>query len=213
MDMDTLITVVFVAVIIAFQLFGSIAGRLLKQGRSAPGQSEKKEGLLTRVGREIQRAMEEAAAKQREASHDDAPPDRVREEEKTVVDEGPGKKPAPATRRPAPRRTAPTRPAIKKPERRTPAVSAPSVARSVVRKQEKPAAVESVQEDKALMADIRQGLLEAAAPDKPGVSPAMTGQDGPALAGIEPGNGYEADDLRRAVVWSEILAPPVALRE
>jgi hypothetical protein len=63
------------------------------------------------------------------------------------------------------------------------------------------------------MADIRQGLLEAAGTEKPGAGAAITGEQLHVPGAMEPGPGYEADDLRRAVVWSEILAPPVALRD
>ena len=210
-DTDTLITVAFVAVIIAFQLFGSVAGRLLKQNRTAPGKPANKEGLLTRINREIKLAMEEAAAKQRGDSREEAPPDRVREE--ALADKGrPEKKAAPVIRRPAPGQTPSTRPAVK----RAAVKAAPSVARPDVKKKEKSAAASAAAEDKALISEIRQGILESAAVaavEKPGAGHAITVEDSHASAGIESGPGYEAGDLQRAVVWSEILAPPVALRD
>ncbi len=153
-NIDTIITVVFVAVIILFNVFGTIFSRLIKRGQAGSDKTARTapaEGLFqtlkSRVSNEIQVAMDQVAV--------------------------------PKTARPA-------SPKAQKPK--------------------PPPAVPSREED-ALIDDIRQELMRedvvAEAPE------ARKREGGLALADLS----FSGRDLRRAVIWSEILAPPLALRE
>lgn len=183
--MDTLITVAFVAVIILFQVFGAVAGRLLKRGQSGPEEKAPEAGgvlktLVTRVSREIQMAMEQAAANQGKAPPAEYPePEGLSASGKQQQDR---------------RQTAVSRLPGERPTRIRPIVKKPAA----------PAAVEPAPEEQSLIDDIRQELLNDAVRE-------MEIDDGSAPAASPA--GYAASDLRQAVIWSEILAPPVALRK
>ena len=163
MDIDTLLTVIFVVVIILFQLFGAIAGRLIKKNKSEP---DKPDGVLqtlkTRVSKEIQTAMDQVAAAQ-----------------------GKSDRPVQTKEIPAQTRSAP---------------------RSPVKKQKPPPAV-SIREEEELIDQIRKDLMEADVTEA--ANEVRRTERRPASAMTS----YTGADLRRAVIWAEILGPPVALKD
>lgn len=171
-DIDTIVTVVFVAIIIVFNVFGTILSRLVKgkkTGANKKGRAAKADGILqtlkSRVTDEIQTAMEQVAVAQGKQG---------------------------ATARPAQTPVQPGRPlrsteGVKKTAGSTPAISN--------------------REEAALIDQIRQEMLGDEDFQETRKAEMVESDPVPAAG------GYAVTDLRRALIWSEILAPPLALRD
>jgi hypothetical protein len=175
MNKDTLFTIVFVVIIILFQLFGSVLSRLVKRDRQTSGKTGGTGGagrvlqtLKSRVSREIQMAMEQAAASRKGAEWTNIA-------EKT-----------------------PARP-------RKASLSQAPMKRGVPGKPATGAVASSEEED--LINEIRQGLL---AEDEDVSTPVVKEDEGVVT---ELKAGYTVEELRQAVIWTEIFAPPLALRD
>ena len=175
MDKDTLFTIVFVFIIIMFQLFGSVLSRLVKRDRQSSAKAAGSGGagrvlqtLKSRVSREIQMAMEQAAASRKGAEWTNIA-------EKT-----------------------PVRP-------REASLSQAPLKRGVPGKS--PTAAVPVSEEEDLINEIRQGLL---AEDEDVSTPVVKEDEGVVT---ELKAGYTVEELRQAVIWTEIFAPPLALRD
>ena len=173
MDKDTLFTIVFVVIIIVFQLFGSVLSRLVKRDRQSSANAAGSGGagrvlqtLKSRVGKEIQMAMEQAAASRKGA-------------EWTNIAEKPPARP---------RKTALSQAASKRGVSGKPATAAVPLS-----------------EEEDLINEIRQGLL-AEDKDVPVVK-----KDEAVFTELKA--GYTVEELRQAVIWTEIFAPPLALRD
>ena len=158
MDADTLISILFVGVIILFQLFGTVFGRLLKQGKSAKGEKAAKAGgllktLTERINREIQIAMEQAAKAQQRPS---------------VADEGkqPGRGSKKAGTRPPAR---PPQPIRARAAESRPGQKGTTRFEAVDKKPARPARRDVEPKEADLIDELRQGLLQAAtvAPETP----------------------------------------------
>ncbi len=164
-NLDTLFTVVFVVVIVLFQLFGVVLSRLAKKGGSGQGKAAKSDGLVQvfkKLGREIQTAMEQ------QTHAGGSWPQEQPEKKETFVQTGkPRQPPFPVYENAG-----------------TP-----------------PPAVPPRTADEDLIADIRQGVLKEVEDNT-----AVTQTETTLMA-------YRVSDLRRAVIWAEILGPPKALRE
>lgn len=197
MDVDTLFTVIFVVVIILFQAFGVVAGRLVKKGRAVPDKSAKPGGLIgvlaSRVNREIQAARQQAAAARTGPAGQNGSLDallQTGQAGRDIFAELNAR--LPVGEKPMPR--------VEKTEGWSDAKRAARL-RAVAQEATLPAADDAAVAEQAVIEEIRKGRLDNAAGKNAATEP------------VAPEDGYAAADLRRAVVWAEILAPPVALRE
>lgn len=193
MDMETVLSIAFVAVIILFQVFGAVFSRLIKRGQAASEKPAKAGGLIktlaSRVNRELQQALQQAAAAragQDKQNGDIAALFQSQTADRTLSGDGRDRPPA-----------------GKKPPGRPKTAAGHSAAGPSVRHQAAggPVAIDPILDDEDLINEIRQGLFEEEA--------LKTDESMP----VAPKPGYAVADLRRAVIWSEILAPPLALRE
>lgn len=207
MDIDTLITVLFIVVIIVFQIFGTI---IKKIGRGTSDQQNKKggkKGILQSIVNQIKEQVELAQYPQ-------SPPA-----------DGPKTRIAPGWENLMPQEDqAPTPSHTKKDidyEDRYEADDETGYSR----KQTAPSYAFSADTDQDIddiekIAEILRADNETDraldnlrdSPAVPGMPPAIKpAPTSPAIPSVK--KRHTARDLRQAIVWSELLAPPVALRE
>ncbi len=183
MDLETIISIAFVAVIILFQVFGALAGRLLNrrkaEGAKPPAGGGRLKGLVERVRTELQETVRAAGEARREAPGSAG--------EKTTT-----------PRLDAGQTTPPPFRGERSAERRPAAVAdgQPTAARAET-------SAWSGAAEAAVQDEIARDAIGAKAGEKTGET---------ALTGPAADFPDSAAGLRQAILWSEILAPPLALR-